>query len=135
MSPRPGILRIDDSAVLFSRPAMANVWPSRSSTSVSVRREVSAGMRKPSRTIALLKSSELTSGLTFRLIRSPPSTVGVKLSRTPYSLKWIVKRAELPLRHRIRELAAGEEAGFLAVHRDQVRLGEALEDALASAAP
>lgn len=87
MSPRPGTLRIDDSAVLFSRPAMANVCPSRSSTSVSARREVSAGMRKPPMMTALLKSSELTSGLIFRLTRSPPSTVGVKLRRTPYSLK------------------------------------------------
>ena len=73
--------------MLFINPAIANVCPSRSSTSVSARREVSAGTRKPSITIALLKSSELTSGLIFRLIRSPPSTVGVKLSRTPYSLK------------------------------------------------
>ena len=38
--------------------------------------------------------------------------------------------AALPLNDRIRILAAGEEAGFLAVFRDQVRLGEALEQAL-----
>ena len=86
MSPMPGILRIVSVTVLFIRPAMANVWPSRSSTSVSVRRVVSAGIRKPSTTTALAKSSELTSGLTLRLIRSPPSTVGVKLRRTPNSL-------------------------------------------------
>ena len=63
MSPMPGIFDIVLVSVLFSRPAMANVWPSRSSTSVSVRRVVSAGIRKPSSVIALAKSSALTSGL------------------------------------------------------------------------
>ena len=48
--------------MLSSRPAIANDWPSRSSTSVSARRVVSAGMRKPDRMTPLLKSSELTSG-------------------------------------------------------------------------
>ena len=66
MSPMPGILLIVLVSVLFIRPAMANVCPSRSSTSVSVRRVDSAGTRKPSMTTALAKSSELTSGLTLR---------------------------------------------------------------------
>ncbi len=48
---------------LFISPAIANDWPSRSSTSVSARRVFSAGMRKPERMTPLLKSSELTSGL------------------------------------------------------------------------
>ena len=70
---------------------MANVCPSRSSTSVSVRRVESAGTRKPStRRRRCAKSSELTSGLTLRLIRSPPRTVGVKFRRTPNSLNMIV---------------------------------------------
>jgi len=86
MSPIPGIFDIEFVRVLFINPAIANVWPSRSSTSVSVRRVASAGTRKPSRMTAFEKSSELTSGRTFKLIRSPPSTVGVKLSRTPNSL-------------------------------------------------
>ncbi len=90
MSPMPGIFDIELVSVLFIRPAIANVWPSRSSTSVSVRRVDSAGMRKPSSVTALAKSSELTSGFTFRWIRSPPSTVGVKFRRTPNSLKMIV---------------------------------------------
>jgi hypothetical protein len=47
-------------------PAMANDWPSRSSTSVSARRVVNAGMRKPCSVTPLLKSSELTSGATCR---------------------------------------------------------------------
>ena len=66
MSPMPGILRIESCTVLASRPAIANVCPSRSSTSVSVRRVVSAGMRKPDTVTAFAKSSELTSGRTFR---------------------------------------------------------------------
>ena len=40
--------------------------------------------------IALEKSSELTSGRTFSLTRSSPTMVGVKFSRTPNSLNWIV---------------------------------------------
>jgi len=86
MSPMPGIFRIVSVTVLFSSPAMANVWPSCSSTSVSVRRVDSAGTRKPSSVMALVKSSALTSGSTLRLIRSPPRTVGVNFRRTPNSL-------------------------------------------------
>ena len=80
MSPIPGIFDIVDETTLFISPAIANVWPSCSSTSVSVRRVDSAGTRKPEMLTPLAKSSELTSGLTFRLIRSLPSTVGVNES-------------------------------------------------------
>ena len=73
----------------------------------------------------LLKSSELTSGRTFRRIRSP-AIVGVKFSRTPNSLNCDRHLAERP-DDRDREFAAGEEARLLAVVGDQVRLGEALE--------
>ena len=47
---------------------MANDCPSRSSTSVSARRVVSAGIRNPSSVMPLAKSSALTSGRTFRRI-------------------------------------------------------------------
>jgi len=57
--------------MLFNRPAIANDCPSRSSTSVSARRDVSAGIRNPEIVMPLLKSSELTSGLTCRRITSP----------------------------------------------------------------
>ena len=86
-------------------------------------------MRKPlQRTRALAKSSVLTSGRTLRCTRSP-LTVGVKFRRTPNSLNWtdtadVGARA---LRDGNRELAAGEEAGFLAAFGHQVRLGQALE--------
>ena len=66
MSPIPGIFETVLVIVLFMRPAMANVCPSRSSTSVSVRRVLNAGIRKPSRLTAFAKSSALTSGLTLR---------------------------------------------------------------------
>ena len=81
----PGIFCIVDVIVLFMRPAIANVWPFCSSSSVSVRRVVSAGMRKPCSTTALAKSSVLTSGRTLRWTRSP-LTVGVKFRRMPNSL-------------------------------------------------
>ena len=47
MSPIPGIFCIVLFTVLFISPATAKVWPSWSSTSVSVLRVVSAGTRKP----------------------------------------------------------------------------------------
>ena len=59
---RSGIAALSFCEMLFSSPAIANDWPSRSSTSVSARRVVSAGMRKPLSVMPLLKSSELTSG-------------------------------------------------------------------------
>ena len=77
----------------------------------------------------LAKSSELTSGITFSRIMSP-AIVGVKLRRTPNSLNWTVTRAGRALHDRNGKLAAGEKAGFLPVVGNQVRLGEALEDAL-----
>ena len=86
MSPMPGIFCNCDVTVLLSRPAIAKVWPSCSSTSVSVRRVEIAGTRKPEIETALPKSSELTSGATFNFTRSVPTMVGVKRSRTPNSL-------------------------------------------------
>ena len=89
MSPIPGIFCIVVLIWLFSSPAIANVWPSRSSSSVSVRRLISAGMRKPSRCTPFAKSSVLTSGRTRRRMRSP-CTTGTKFRRTPNSLNCTV---------------------------------------------
>ena len=59
-------------------------------------------------------------------------TVGVKFRRMPNSLNddrdGHVRAGAL--RHRNRELAAGEEAGFLAALGDEVRLREALKEPL-----
>ena len=66
MSPKPGILLMVSVTVLSIRPAMANVCPSRNSTSVSILRVVSDGTLKPLIEMALLKSSALTSGATLR---------------------------------------------------------------------
>ena len=66
MSPKPGILLMVSVTELSIRPAMANVCPSRSSTSVSVLRVESAGTLKPLIETALLKSRALTSGATLR---------------------------------------------------------------------
>ena len=96
MSPMPGIFDICEVSVLFISPAMANVCPSCSSTSVCVRRVEMAGTRKPSMVSALAKSSELTSGATFSLTRSVPTMVGVKVRRTPNSLNWIVTELRSP---------------------------------------
>ena len=89
ISPMPGIFCIVEFMVLFINPAIANVWPLFNSSSVSVRRVLSAGIRNPFKVIALLKSSVLTSGRTFRWTRSP-TTVGVKVRRTPNSLNTTV---------------------------------------------
>ena len=64
-------------------PAMAKLWPLARSTVVSARRVFSAG------TLALLvKSRSLTSVATFRLMRLPSITVGVKFSPMPKFLNW-----------------------------------------------
>ena len=89
----------------------------------------------PGSVMPLAKSSVLTSGRTFRRIMSP-AIVGVKFSRMPNSLNMTVTRCRVAALHdRNRELAAGEEAGFLAVVGDEVRLGEALEAARVFRAP
>ena len=46
---RNGIAAASSCDRLLSSPAIANDWPSRSSTSVSARRVISAGIRKPPR--------------------------------------------------------------------------------------
>ena len=125
---RSGIAAASFCEMLFIRPAIANVCPSRSSTSVSARRVISAGMRNPESVRPLLKSSELTSGRTFSRITSP-AMVGLKVRRMPNSLNTTGDRARGALHDRDRELAAGQEARFLAVVGDQVRFGEALEPA------
>ena len=130
---RIGIAASSSCDMLSSRPAIANDWPSRSSTSVSARRVVSAGMRKPSSVMPLAKSSVLTSGRTFSRMTSP-AIVGVKFSRTPNSLNETVTAAGCALDDGNRKLAAGQEAGLLAVVGDQVRLGEALEAAASARA-
>ena len=47
MSPMPGIFCSDEETVLLSKPAMANVWPFSSSTSVSARRRAERGNAEP----------------------------------------------------------------------------------------
>ena len=53
MSPMPATFCIVEATELSIMPAMANVWPFESSSSVSVRRVLSAGMRKPFKLTAL----------------------------------------------------------------------------------
>ena len=73
---------------------MAKLWPLPSSTVVSARRTVSAGMwitRMPSgRLIAPLSDSSLTSGRTLRFSRPGAITVGTKARLTPNCLNSMV---------------------------------------------
>ena len=73
-------------------PAMARVWPSRSSTTVWALRVFSPGTGVPpgTSTVPRVKSIELTSGSTDRRITSPSRMVGRKASRTPNSRNWMV---------------------------------------------
>ena len=65
------------------------LWPEPSSTVVSARRVVSAGISKPLSVIAPSEVSSDTSGRTRIEMRPPSSTVGVKARLTPYSLNSI----------------------------------------------
>ena len=114
--------------MLCSRPAIAKLCPSRSSTVVLARRTISAGTVIAPTVIVVVGSIWLTSGSIFRLITPSPSTVGVKARPTPYFLNSTVIVAEVR-RDRNRKLAAGEEARGVARERRQVRLGEAAHHA------
>jgi hypothetical protein len=74
-------------------------------------------------TTALLKSSELTSGMIFRLIRSPPSTGRREVQADAVLLELDRERPEVPLRYRIRELTAGEKLASLPL--SAIRFGSA----------
>ena len=69
-----------------SRPAIAKLWPSRSSIVVLVWRLDRAGMSKPEMRTALTKSSSLTDGARRRLMMPLASTVGMNVSSTPNGL-------------------------------------------------
>ena len=120
---RNGTFAVSFCPMLLSSPAMANDCPSRSSTSVDARRVMSAGIRKPDSVMPLLKSSALTSGLTFNRITISGDG---RRERKPDSEFLELDRhgAGIALDDRDREFPAGEEAGLLAVVGDQVRLGQ-----------
>jgi len=86
----PGILFICSVTWLSISPAIAKLCPSRSSISDSARRVDSAGTVVPEMVIECAKSSELTSGLTFKWINPSDVSVGVKFNRMPNSLNWMV---------------------------------------------
>ncbi len=71
-----------------SRPAMAKLSPSRSSTVVLARRVCRPGTRRLLMTIDALGSIELTSGATSMLMTPSASTVGVNARLTPNGLNW-----------------------------------------------
>src|SRR5690606_29169577 len=76
-SPAPGSLSIVLWALLLIRPAIMKLWPEPSSTVVSARRTVSAGMVKLLIVTAPWLDSSDTSGRTRIEIRPLASTVGV----------------------------------------------------------
>ena len=114
---------------LFSRPAIANDCPSRSSTSVSARRVMSAGHAEALERNAVVEVERAD-------LRTDLQANDVACNRRPEIqpdaelLEDDRDRAGGALHDRHRELAAREEARFLAVVGDQVRLGKRLEEAL-----
>ena len=83
MSPSQGSCSMAFWPLLCRRPPITKLWPSRSSTVVWARRTISGGTEMPATVTGWLMSSWLTSGSILRLIRPPPSTVGVKARPTP----------------------------------------------------
>src|SRR5215475_6126029 len=88
--PSQGICDRSLRSLACSRPAIAKLWPSRSSIVVTASRLISDGTVVPEIVTALAKSSSLTSGAIRRLIRPFCRTVGVNDSRTPKGLYSIV---------------------------------------------
>ena len=90
MVPSAGIFEPVCEELFSIRPAIAKLWPLARSTVVSARRVVSDGTSDcPS------KCRSLTSVPTMRLIRSPSTTVGVKLSPMPKSLNSVLVPSSL----------------------------------------
>ncbi len=91
-----------------------------------------AGTRNPSMVSALAKSSELTSGATFSFTRSLADDGGreVQPDAELLELNRHSVAVAAALHHGVGILAAGQEAGFLAVFGNQVRFGQALEQPL-----
>ena len=81
--PRPGSFESVCAELFCIRPAIAKLWPLARSTVVSARRVLRPGIWLRSDRRRGEKSSSLTSVATFRLMRSPSSTVGVKLRPMP----------------------------------------------------
>ena len=130
MSPMPGIFCSVEFMLLLSRPAMANVWPSLSSSSVSVRRVESAGIRKPLRTtrVAEVERADFRAHLQLHAI-AVDDRREVEADAEFLELHGDRHVRARPLRDGHGKFAAGEEARLLAALRDEVRLGQALEQA------
>src|SRR4029077_17284066 len=90
ISPMPGTLEYWAVVRWSSKPAMPKLWPLRSSTVVSACRVAIAGNTKPLMVTALPKSSELTSGKTFRRMVLSSWIVPVNSSFTPKGLNCTV---------------------------------------------
>ena len=109
---------------------MANDWPSRSSTSVSARRVFSAGMRKPGEHDAVVEVERAHLGPQLEA----DDVAGNRRREVQPHAEFLVLDGHLAREardQRDRNLAAGQEAGLLAVVGNQVRLGEALEESAA----
>ncbi|MCY1182772.1 hypothetical protein D9M73_233480 [compost metagenome] len=84
--PSPGNLSTAVRVLLVIRPLMTKLSPSAREILVSVRRTVRPGTWVPAMVTAVEKSSSLTSGATFMVMRLRLTTVGDKARRTPNSL-------------------------------------------------
>src|ERR1700740_3001716 len=74
--PSQGICEVRRRSLACRRPAIAKLWPSRSSIVVTASRLMSDGMVVPEIVTALAKSSSLTSGAIRRLLMPLERTVG-----------------------------------------------------------
>ena len=82
--------------VVWSRPAMARVWPSRSSTTVRALRWSMAGTRPPLIVVPAPKLSWLKTGSTSSRITSLARMWGRKLRIAPKLANWTVTTAVPP---------------------------------------
>ncbi len=128
-SPSHGNLSMFCVTLFCSRPAMAKVWPLARSTVVSARRVVSDGTLMLSMTMAPSVDSSLTSGLTWRLMRSSADDRADEIEADAELLPVDADEA-VAGRHRDRELAAGEEARRLARDRGEIGLGQHGDEAV-----
>ena len=121
--------------VNWSSPAIASVWPSRSSTTVRALRSVIDGTVPPLTVVACAKLSWLMTGSTSSRITSLGKDLGQEREDRAEPLKLDghhgrSARDRRALRNREREHAADQEPRGLSVEGDQVGLGQDLRQAV-----
>ena len=132
MSPSTGTFESDRVSLLSSKPARANDCPSRSSTPVFARRVRRAGINKAVEPDAVREIDRRNFGLEFEpdVIFIDDRRLEVQTHAIFFEHDGDCASLAAALDDRNGKLAAREEARLLAIHGDQIWLGQRAQRAL-----